>query len=56
LIRVLRPDGSIGDFARNTLGQSEFAGVCFSPDGEVLFVNLQLDGLTLAIRGSFPGG
>ena len=29
----------------------ELAGVCFDPTGDTLFVNLQHDGLTLAIRG-----
>jgi uncharacterized protein len=29
----------------------EFCGACFSPDGKVLFVNLQEAGLTMAIRG-----
>ena len=32
---------------------SEFAGPCFSPDGRTLFVNIQGDGLTLAISGPF---
>jgi len=31
--------------------ESELAGVCFSPDGETLFVNIQRDALTLAIDG-----
>ena len=30
------------------------AGVCFSPDGSTLFVNIQVDGLTVAITGPFP--
>jgi uncharacterized protein len=29
------------EFARNLADTREFAGVCFSPDGETLFVNLQ---------------
>jgi secreted PhoX family phosphatase len=29
----------------------EFAGVTFSPDGETLFVNVQIPGLTFAIWG-----
>lgn len=53
-VRVLTPSGEIRDFARNALSDHEFAGVCFSPDGSVLFVNIQGDGLTLAIRGPFP--
>ena len=54
LIRVLGADGALGDFARNAASDGEFAGACFSPDGRVLFVNLQVDGLTLAITGPFP--
>lgn len=45
--------GEVFDFARNALSDSELAGVCFSPDGSTMFVNLQEDGLTLAIRGAF---
>ena len=33
------------------MNRTEFAGSCFSPDGSVLFVNMQGPGLTLAIRG-----
>ncbi len=53
-IRVLGPDGSICDFGRNAISDSELAGVCFSPDGTALFVNIQEDGLTLMITGPFP--
>jgi secreted PhoX family phosphatase len=52
-IRRVTPDGQIIDFARNAASLSEFAGPCFSPDGSTLFVNIQHDGLTLAIRGPF---
>ena len=37
--------------ANNPYTTSELAGVCFSPDGQVLFVNVQHRGLTLAITG-----
>jgi uncharacterized protein len=50
-LRGVTRTGSIYPIARNMMSQSEFAGVCFSPDGKVLFVNLQHDGLTVAIRG-----
>jgi secreted PhoX family phosphatase len=52
-IRRVTPDGQVVDFARNATSLSEFAGPCFSPDGSTLFVNIQHDGLTLAIRGPF---
>ncbi|HEX4352916.1 MAG TPA: alkaline phosphatase PhoX, partial [Polyangiales bacterium] len=47
------PNGEIVDFARNATSLSEFTGPCFSPDGGTMFVNIQHDGLTLAIRGPF---
>jgi secreted PhoX family phosphatase len=51
LIRGITPDGHVYDVARNARSSSEFAGVCMSPDGNALFVNVQRDGLTLAITG-----
>jgi|GEM_PF-291051 len=53
-IRVVTGDGELFDFARNAGSGSEFAGVCFSPDGSTLFVNIQADGLTFAVTGPFP--
>ncbi len=52
---VLHPDGSVRYFAENVLndGGSEITGVCFSPDGRWLFLNLQWEGLTLAVTGPF---
>lgn len=47
------PAGRIYRLARNAGGISELAGAVFAPDGRTLFVNVQLDGLTLAIRGPF---
>jgi hypothetical protein len=38
-IRGLTPDGRIYNFAAANNRQSEFAGACFSPDRETLFVN-----------------
>jgi uncharacterized protein len=40
-LRGITPQGAMFDFARNVTDTREFAGVCFSPDGETLFVNLQ---------------
>lgn len=52
-LRGLTPEGAIYDFARCRL-DSELAGVCLSPDGRALFVNIQSAGLTLVIEGPFP--
>ena len=43
-VRGLSRDGEIFDFARNILNGREFAGATYSPDGRVLFVNIQGDG------------
>jgi hypothetical protein len=47
-VRGLTRDGQVFDIARNTLrladgstSDSEFAGACFSPNGRMLFVNIQ---------------
>ncbi|MDJ0813690.1 MAG: DUF839 domain-containing protein [Woeseiaceae bacterium] len=50
----IRPDGSQYQLADNAHSNSELAGVCFSPDGKTLFVNIQYPGTTLAITGPFP--
>lgn len=42
--------------ALNRANGSELAGATFSPDGTVLFVNIQFPGATLAIRGPWPTG
>ncbi len=54
-------DGDPFEFAINIHNQSEFAGACFSPDGEILFVNIFGDdsagsGLTCAIWGPWRRG
>lgn len=64
-VRGLRPDGSVYDILRNrdndphgTEGHppgAEFAGCCFSPDGTILFVNVQgPHNVTLAMTGDWP--
>ena len=45
----ITPEGKLYKFAKTTL--SEFAGATFAPDGTTLFVNIQVPGLTLAIKG-----
>jgi secreted PhoX family phosphatase len=52
LRRVTR-DGVVSDFARNAKSTSELSGPCFTPDGRTMFLNIQHDGLTLAIQGPF---
>lgn len=47
----ITPTGALYKFARNALNTSEFAGVCFSPDGQIMFVNMQTPGITFAITG-----
>lgn len=53
-LRGLTPEGHIYPFARNRLDSGELAGVCFSPDDRVMFVNIFESGATLAIVGPFP--
>ena len=47
----ITPTGEIERFAANRFNDSELAGVCFSPDGGTLFVNIQSPGTTFAIKG-----
>lgn len=51
-IRGVSADGGVYPFARLRVN-TEPAGVCFSPDGRVLFVNLMEPTRTLAITGPF---
>jgi secreted PhoX family phosphatase len=53
-LRVLTPKGQVFDLAKNIaqgFEKEELAGVTFSPDGQTLFVNLQVPGMTFAIWG-----
>lgn len=50
------PDGATYRFGKNALSTSELAGATFSPDGSTLFMNIQHDGLTLAITGPWQRG
>ena len=57
----LGPKGEPFEFAINVFSDSEFAGACFSPEGEILFVNLQGEdtpgtGMTMAIWGPWERG
>ena len=46
-------DGELFLFGRNAKSAGEFAGATFSPDGSTMFVNMQEDGLTVAITGDW---
>lgn len=48
------PKGEFYVLGRNPEPSRELAGVCFSPDGSTLFVNVQTPGHTLAITGPWP--
>jgi secreted PhoX family phosphatase len=57
-LKAVTPEGKVYTVGRNAQGgmtdvksNSELAGVCFSPDGAALFVNVYEPGLTLAITG-----
>jgi uncharacterized protein len=52
-VRGITPKGRVFDVARNAASGGEIAGVCFSPDGRALFLNLQREGLTLGVIGPF---
>jgi hypothetical protein len=47
----ITPAGQFYKLGRNAMSDSELAGATFSPDGTTLFVNIQHEGLTLAITG-----
>ncbi|MGH7671528.1 MAG: alkaline phosphatase PhoX [Gemmatimonadales bacterium] len=63
-LRGLTRRGEIFDFGQNLANEDEFAGACFSPDGETLFVNIQgstsstgaSKGMTFAIWGPWEDG
>jgi secreted PhoX family phosphatase len=51
-LRLVTPEGAITTFARNAhIRNGEFCGVCFSPDGKTMFVNVQTPGFTFAVTG-----
>lgn len=47
----ITPEGQFYKLGRNAMSESELAGAVFSPDGSTLFMNIQHEGLTLAITG-----
>lgn len=57
-LKAVTPKGQVYTLGRNAKAgagdvgvNSELAGVCFSPDGTTLFVNVYFPGMTLAITG-----
>ena len=50
-LRLVTRKGRVLPVAFNRGSLSEFAGVCFSPDGRFVFVNIQEAGLTVVIEG-----
>jgi len=52
-LRAVDARGEVTTLARNAASEGELTGVCFSPDGRALFLNMQEDGLTVAVEGDF---
>jgi len=50
-VRGVTSQGQLYSFARNALNTSEFAGACFSPNGQTMFLNIYRPGTTFAIWG-----
>ena len=51
----VKKNGETYIIAENILNRSEFAGVNFSPDGSILFVNIYSPTMTIAITGPWKG-
>ncbi|GGG71894.1 hypothetical protein GCM10011374_40800 [Kocuria dechangensis] len=57
LLRGVTTEGQIFDLVElNTPNTSELAGATFSPDGRILFFNVQSPGITYAITGPWENG
>jgi secreted PhoX family phosphatase len=51
-LKGVTPEGRVYTLARNAYrDNAELAGVCFSPDGGTMFVNIYWPGITLAVTG-----
>lgn len=59
-IRGLTPDGRVFDLVKNIVPNfdsgREICGATFSPDGQTLFFNIQVPGLTFAVWGPWEQG
>lgn len=49
-IRGVRLNGEVYDLALNQASPRELAGVCFSPDGRALFLNMYAEGFTVVVH------
>lgn len=49
------PAGRLYRIAQVAMNRSELCGVCVSPDGSTVFLNIQRPGITVAITGPFKG-
>ncbi|HEX6042711.1 alkaline phosphatase PhoX [Longimicrobium sp.] len=54
-VRALTPGGELIDVVRTDAASPEFAGVCFSPNGQTLFFNIQ-GGTRAAAAATLSGG
>lgn len=51
-LKGVTPEGKVYTLARNVYrDNAELAGVCFSPDGGTMFVNIYWPGITVAVQG-----
>lgn len=48
--------GALPPIAGGDYRQAEWAGACYSPDGQWLFANIQTPGITFAITGPWGDG
>ena len=53
---VILPDGAVPPIPGGNYRQAEWAGACYSPDGQWLFANIQTPGITFAITGPWGRG
>ena len=49
----IKPNGDSYLIAENNYSRAELAGVCFNPQSNVLYLNIQQNGQTLAIDGDW---
>ena len=49
----IKPDGSVYIIAENRYTGAEFAGVCFNQKNDTMYLNIQQNGQTIAIKGDW---